>query len=85
MSRAARLFISQKNTGIALYMRSSTSWRRCRESGMASLATPLPALTGSHAQSSIFGAEPVGTASTPQAVTVTATTAGIATGVEAYC
>ncbi len=63
-------------------MPSSLSWRRSSLSWIVCLAVLLLAAAGAQAQSGLFAAEPVGTASASQAVTVTAATAGTVTGVE---
>ncbi len=63
-------------------MQALAAQRRCAVGWMAALGAFMLAASGAQAQSGVFAAEPVDTASAAQSVTVTATTAGTVTGVE---
>ena len=81
MSRASHRIAPQLNRANTHDTTASAFRRRARLSWIAGLGALLAA-AGAQAQSSNFGAEPVGTASASQFVTVTANTAGTVSSVE---
>ena len=82
MSRASHRIVPQENQADTHDMTASAARRRWSLSWIAGLGALLLAAAGAQAQSSNFGAEPVGTASASQYVTVTATTAGTVSSLE---
>jgi NHL repeat len=81
MSRRSEQIIPQEHAGNIAARRGARAAKRIVRNAMAVLAAMLLATAGAQAQS-LFGPEPVGTASASQDVTVTATTAGTVTSVE---